>query len=36
MMKQRCEQLEKEVKLEFSEIEGELNVQSPEDRQERK
>jgi hypothetical protein len=35
-MKQRCETLEKEIKLDFSEIEAELNVQSPEDKQERK
>jgi hypothetical protein len=31
-MKQRCDLIEKEVKLDFSEMEAEINVQSPEDK----
>ena len=31
-IKQQCEVIEREFKLEFSEIETELNVQSPEDK----
>jgi len=34
--KQKFEQMEREIKFEFSEMEAELNVQSPEDKQERK
>jgi hypothetical protein len=36
VVKQRCEQMERDIKFEFSEMEAELNVQSPEDKQERK